>query len=128
MAPFPAHPDTAASLGNLARLLQAQGDLAGARPLFERALTIMEKALGPEHPNMNRVRHNFARLLLASGESTEALTHGEAALGGHEKTLGENHPWTKDSARATADALDAINCADQAAALRARYGLSDDNR
>jgi hypothetical protein len=77
---------------------------------------------------MNRVRHNFARLLLASGESTEALTISEAALAAHEKTLGENHPWTRDSARATADALDAINRADQAAALRVRYGLSDDSR
>jgi hypothetical protein len=94
---------------------------AGARPLFERALTIIEKALGPEHPNMNRVRHNFAHLLLASGESTEALTLGEAALGAYEKTLGENLP---DSARAVAEALDAIDRTDEAAALRARYGLS----
>ncbi|UVK56707.1 tetratricopeptide repeat protein [Mesorhizobium sp. AR02] len=124
----PEHPDMAASLNNLARLLQAQGDLAGARPLYVRALTILEKALGAEHPNMNRVRHNFARLLLASGESTEALVLCEAALGAHEKTLGENHPWTRDSARPAADALDAVDRADQAAALRARYGLSDDNR
>ena len=35
----------------LAVLLQAQGDLAAARPLFERALAIYEKALGPEHPS-----------------------------------------------------------------------------
>jgi Tfp pilus assembly protein PilF len=34
----PEHPDTAVSLSNLAILLQAQGDLAGARPLYERAL------------------------------------------------------------------------------------------
>jgi len=32
------HPDTAPGLNNLANLLQAQGDLAGAQPLFERAL------------------------------------------------------------------------------------------
>ncbi len=34
----PEHPDTATSLNNLALLLQAQGDLARSRPLFERAL------------------------------------------------------------------------------------------
>jgi hypothetical protein len=45
----PEHLDTAISVNNLARLLQAQDDQAGARPLFERALAIREKALGPEH-------------------------------------------------------------------------------
>src|SRR5262249_29151109 len=46
----PEHRGTAASLVNLAELLEAQGDLMGARPLFERALAIFE-ALGPEHPD-----------------------------------------------------------------------------
>ena len=32
------HPDTARSLNNFAQLLQAQGNLIGARPLLERAL------------------------------------------------------------------------------------------
>ena len=32
----PEHPDTATSLDHLASLLQAQGDLNGARPLVER--------------------------------------------------------------------------------------------
>jgi hypothetical protein len=35
------HPDTAISLNTLAHLLQHQGDLAGARLLFERALAIL---------------------------------------------------------------------------------------
>src|SRR5262249_44147432 len=39
----PEHPNTASSLGNFASLLMAQGDLAGARPLYERALAIREK-------------------------------------------------------------------------------------
>jgi Tetratricopeptide repeat len=34
----PEHPDTATSLDNLAGLLRGQGDLAAARPLYERAL------------------------------------------------------------------------------------------
>ena len=45
------HPDTAASLNNLAGLLHAQGDYARAKPLYERALAIREKALGAEHPD-----------------------------------------------------------------------------
>ncbi len=45
-----AHPSTATSLNNLAVLLRAQGDLAGARPLFEWALAIREKASRPPRP------------------------------------------------------------------------------
>ena len=46
----PEHPDTAASLNNLAALYYAMGDYAKAEPLYRRALAIYEKALGPEHP------------------------------------------------------------------------------
>ena len=35
------------SLNNLAALLQAEGDLAGARPLYERALAISKKGARP---------------------------------------------------------------------------------
>ena len=96
---------------------------AQARPLYERALAIFEKALGPTHPNTNHARGNLSRLLLASGNPDEALTFGEAALAAHEKLLGQDHPSTKGSASVTADALDALGRADEAAALRARYGL-----
>jgi hypothetical protein len=52
----PEHPGTATCLNNLAGLLLTQGDLAGARPLFERALAIYEKVFGPEHPDTRRPR------------------------------------------------------------------------
>ena len=48
-------------LNNLALLLWAQGDLAGARPLFERALAIAEKVLGLEHPSTATIREYLAR-------------------------------------------------------------------
>jgi tetratricopeptide (TPR) repeat protein len=119
----PEHPHTATSLNSLALLLQAQGNLAGARPLYERALAIRERVLGPQHPNTNRGRCNFAGLLLAAGSPSAALAVGEAALAAHDKKLGRDHPWTKDSARVTADALDALGRAAEAAALRERYGI-----
>jgi hypothetical protein len=50
----PEHPDTASSLDNLALLLKEQGNLAAARPLFERALAVREKALAPSIPTPRR--------------------------------------------------------------------------
>jgi hypothetical protein len=43
-------------------MLGVQGDLVGARPLFERALRIREKALGAEHPDTTLVRDILAAL------------------------------------------------------------------
>jgi tetratricopeptide (TPR) repeat protein len=109
-------------------MLQLQGDLAGARPLFERALAIHQEALGPEHPWTNRARCHLSRLLLAIDRPTEALALGETALTAHDKALGRDHASTKDSARVTADALGALGRTEEAKALRERYGLasSDD--
>jgi tetratricopeptide (TPR) repeat protein len=115
---------TATSLTRLAMLLQDEGDLAGARPLHERALAIWEKVLGPKHPNTNAARGNLSRLLLLIGLPTEALTLGETALTAHDKVLGPGHAWTNDSARVTADALDALGRTEEAKALRERYGLT----
>jgi hypothetical protein len=41
------------------------------------------------------------------------------------KALGPDRPWTKDSARVTADALDALGRTEEAKALRERYGLTE---
>ena len=46
----PAHPNTATSLSNLASLLEAQGDYAAAKPLFEQALAIYKAVLGSATP------------------------------------------------------------------------------
>jgi hypothetical protein len=105
----PKHRHTAISLNDLALLLQNQGDLAGARQLFERGA-------------------HYARLLLDTGRAAEALPLAQTALSTHDAALGSTHPWTKDGALVTADALAALGRADEAAALRARYGLSDDGK
>jgi hypothetical protein len=63
----PEHPDTATSLNNLGSLLQAQGDLAGARPYYERALAVRERVLGPEHPDTATSLNNLGNLLQDQG-------------------------------------------------------------
>ena len=42
----PEHPDVATSLNNLGSAYYATGEFARAAPLWERSLTIQEKALG----------------------------------------------------------------------------------
>ena len=119
----PEHPDTATGLSNLARLLRKSGHTDDAEPLFKRAIAIGEKALGLGHPLTQRYCSHCARLFLNTGRVAEALSLARAALATHETASGPNHPWTKDSARVTADALNAQGNTDEAAELRARYGI-----
>jgi tetratricopeptide (TPR) repeat protein len=118
------HPDLARHLSNLAVLLRNVGRMSEAEPLFHRAIHIGEKQVGPSHPLTQRYRSHFARLLLDTGGAAEALELANAALEIHAKASGPNHPWTKDSARVTADALDALGRTEEAAALRERYGIT----
>jgi hypothetical protein len=121
----PDHPNTAAILSNLARLLSQTSHTDGAEALFNRAIAIGEKALGREHPRTQCFCRHWARHMLDTGRAAEALPLAQAALATHEATSGPNHPWTKDSARVTADALDALNRDGEAATLRARHGVAD---
>ena len=57
------------SLNNLAALYDAQGSYGEAEPLYRRALTICETALGAEHPDTLRVKGNLERML--AGERPE---------------------------------------------------------
>jgi Flp pilus assembly protein TadD len=56
------HTDTARSLKNLGGLLQAIGDLAGARPYYAQALAILEQVYPTNHPNLLIVRGNLESL------------------------------------------------------------------
>jgi tetratricopeptide (TPR) repeat protein len=119
----PEHVNTATDLSNLARLLSKSGHTDDAEPLFKRTIAIKEKALGLGHPHTQRHCSHYARHCLDTGRAAEALSLGQAALATHEMASGPNHPWTKDSARVTADALDAQGKTDEASELRARYGI-----
>jgi tetratricopeptide (TPR) repeat protein len=88
------HPDTAASLNDLAWLLKDEGDLVGARPLYERALAINEKVFGPDHPDTATSLNNFASLLQDQRDLVGARPLCERALAIREKVLGPEHPAT----------------------------------
>ncbi len=63
---------SATGLNNLANLYQAQGHYAEAEPLYQRALAIREKALGPEHPDVATSLENYAALLRETARADEA--------------------------------------------------------
>jgi nephrocystin-3 len=90
----PEHPDTGASLNNLALLLQDKADYDAAEPLYRRALAIAEKAQGPEHPDTGRSLSNLASLLMAKGDYDAAEPLYRRALAIAEKAQGPEHPET----------------------------------
>src|SRR5260370_324592 len=54
------------------RYLYERGQYTEAEPLYERALAIREKALGPEHPDVATTLENYASLLRKMDRSQEA--------------------------------------------------------
>jgi tetratricopeptide (TPR) repeat protein len=64
----PDHPTIADSLSNLAGVLWAQRDQAGARRYLERALAIYERVLPPDHPTIADRLINLAEVLWSQGD------------------------------------------------------------
>jgi hypothetical protein len=89
-----AHPQTAATLHELARLHQAQGRYGEAEPLYARALAIKEAALGRDHPQTAATLSNLAGLHQAQGKYAAAEPLYARALAIEEATLGRDHPET----------------------------------
>ena len=65
---------------------------ASSIPLYERALKISEKALGPNHPDVAENLNDLAKLYFKQGKYNEALPLYERALKITEKALGPDHP------------------------------------
>jgi Flp pilus assembly protein TadD len=64
----PDHPHVAVWRNDLGSVLQALGDLEGARAQYERALAIGEAALDPDHPTVATIRGNLDGVLGALQE------------------------------------------------------------
>jgi tetratricopeptide (TPR) repeat protein len=86
------------------RLLNAAGyylhdraRFSDAEPLFQRALALREKVLGPEHPSVATSLNNLAGLYLEQGKYAEAEPLYQRALAIREKVLGSYHPDVANS-------------------------------
>jgi hypothetical protein len=112
-------------LNNLALAHERTNNFVTAKSLRERLLA---DEPDPESVTANNIRADLARVLLVTDQPLEALTLGKTALTAHYKAFGRDHDWTKESARVTADALDALGRAEEAKALRERYGITQGGR
>ena len=103
---------TVAYLNNtLGFYLRYHGDLAGARPYYERALAITEKALGAEHPDTTRSLNNLAFLHYKEGDLAGAGRLMRRALAIREARLGAQHPDTVSSRESLALIVAALESA-----------------
>jgi tetratricopeptide (TPR) repeat protein len=116
------------------RYLQRRAAYSGARPLFERALAIHEKMLGPEHHSTALSLHNLAHMLRDEGDLAGARPLFERALAILETVLGREHPDTASSLaslavllRVQGDLAGARRVGERALAIRERM-LGADQR
>src|SRR6266404_1864826 len=82
------HPVTAHNLNSLGVLLQAMGDLAGARPYLEQAVAVRRKVLGQDDPETAASLDNLGSLLFSMGDYPAARPCFEQALSITRKILG----------------------------------------
>ncbi len=82
----------ATRLLNLATVDNITGEYVEARALFERALAIRERSLGPEHIEVARSLNNLGLACTSMGALTEARALLERALRVREHALGPEHP------------------------------------
>jgi hypothetical protein len=117
----PSHPETAASLENLATARCAQGDFLGARLSLERSRAIFESTFGLDYPATGRRQIACARVLLKLDRAREALDLAEGALARLAADGRSRHPWTIEAAFVVADALEALGKNKKAASLREEF-------
>jgi tetratricopeptide (TPR) repeat protein len=77
----PGHPRLRAwTLHDQAQLLMGAGDLEHARPLFEQAIALKEKALGRDHPDVSISLDGLAQTLKLQGQLAASLATEDRAI------------------------------------------------
>jgi tetratricopeptide (TPR) repeat protein len=89
------HPDTLATMSNLALVLSRQGKYADAEAMNRQTLEILEEVLGKMHPSTLMSVYCLAYLLQSRHEYNEASILYKRAYTGFKSLLGSEHPTTK---------------------------------
>jgi eukaryotic-like serine/threonine-protein kinase len=90
----PDHPETLASMNNLASGYAAAGRNDLALKLFEETLALRKARLGPDHPETLASMSNLASSCLAVGRNDLAPELFREALASQKAKLGPDHPET----------------------------------
>jgi len=85
------------NLGMMAQTAYTGPKQEEAGLLYQRAIAIQEKVLGPEHPDLAMSLNNLAELSLIQWRYREAEALHKRALAIREKALGPDHPLTAAS-------------------------------
>ncbi len=88
----PALPEAGNLFNTLGYYLKQRAQYVEAEPLYQRAIAIGEKVLGPEHPDLATWLNNLAALYQAQGKYTEAKPLYQRAIAIDAKVLGPEHP------------------------------------
>jgi len=107
----PKHPDLASGFMNLGDALYKDGDLAGAKPYYARAVTIMEAA-SPDNPELARFLDRLGAVLLNEKDVPGAEALYERSLALRKKALGPTNPEVAESLGGLA------NCASRSGRLK----------
>jgi tetratricopeptide (TPR) repeat protein len=114
----PDHPDTVASMNNLACSYADAGKTDRALRLFEETLALRKATLGPDHPDTLMSMNNLAGSYAAAGQNEQALKLYEDTLALRKAKLGTDHPHTLTSMRDLANSLAAAGQTERALKLR----------
>ena len=90
----PDHPDTLATVNNLAGVLNDQGEHAEAEKMYRDVLAVQRRVLGPEHPSTLMTGNNLAVTLDCLGKYAEAAAMLREVLDVERRVLGPEHPKT----------------------------------
>jgi tetratricopeptide (TPR) repeat protein len=112
--------DVAWLLEHAALYLQIHGNLAAARPLFERALHLRRSVFGDDHPDTLLSAANLSLDLFELGQYKQARQLAEPTLTRSHQVLGDDHPHTLDLAASLTATLAMLGQYDRA------YELGED--
>ena len=90
-------PSATRMMNQLALWFYNRAEYGEAGPLYQRALAIRKKVLGPKHPRVAQSLNNLARLYYSQGRYAEAERLSKRALAIRKKVLGPEHPRVAES-------------------------------
>jgi len=88
------HPDTLATMSNLARVLSRQGKYADAEAMNRQTLKIQKEVLSKTHPNTLTTMSNLAEVLYRQGKYADVEAMNRQTLEISKEVLGKTHPDT----------------------------------